>query len=321
MEGVDYAGSRPDPVRLYAAGKRFVVRYGGAGGAWKHLGSAEADDLRRAGLHLVANVEGSADGMLGGWSTGKSWASAADAHFRSVGMPADRPIYLSVDFNVTSSQWPKVADALRGAASVIGARRVGIYGSYDAVRWAARDGGAAWFWQTYAWSRNKSGNTQWFGSNHIEQYHNGVTVAGVDVDLCRSRKADFGQWGQEDTVDASDVWAYDPNKTDARGAVRNRTFQSDYDTNPTVAARYALEEAWEHAYLAHGEARAARADVAKLADQLTALAAQLGVHDAADAQRDAEIIALLQAHADGSLDADAVVRRIGELLSAGSPSA
>ena len=30
IEGVDYAGSRPDPVKLYAAGKRFVVRYGGS---------------------------------------------------------------------------------------------------------------------------------------------------------------------------------------------------------------------------------------------------------------------------------------------------
>jgi hypothetical protein len=57
------------------------------------------------------------------------------------------------------------------------------------MQWAARDGVAAWFFQTYAWSGGL-----WYGGNHVEQYKNGVIVAGGEVDLCRSVKAEFGQW-------------------------------------------------------------------------------------------------------------------------------
>jgi hypothetical protein len=200
MEGVDYAADHPSPSGLFAAGKRFVVRYGGAGGSWKHINRAEADALRSAGLWLVANVEGSASGLLGGFDAGKEWARLAEAHFRALGMPADRPIYLSVDFDVSAGQWPAVAASLRGAADVLGPERVGVYGSYDCVRWAARDGVARWFWQTYAWS---GGN--WHAGNHIEQYRNHIALAGGIVDLCRSRQADFGQWGQEDDVTPEDI--------------------------------------------------------------------------------------------------------------------
>lgn len=191
-EGVDYAGDRPDPRQLAAAGKTFVVRYGGPGGAWKHIDAAEAAALAAAGLAIVANAEGAADGLRGR-DAGVSWARDAEQHFRALGMPAGRPIYLSADWDVTAAQWPQVADALRGAASVLGAARVGVYGGYRAVTWARRDGVARWFWQTYAWSSGR-----WAEGNHIEQYRNGVALAGGTVDLNRSLTGDFGQWGGED---------------------------------------------------------------------------------------------------------------------------
>lgn len=191
MEGVDYSTARPSPAGLYAAGKRFVIRYGGAGTTPKWLTPSEARALIDAGLSIVANVEGTASGLLNGWNTGVHWAQGADANFRFWSMPADRPIYLSVDFDVQAGQWPAVADALRGAASVIGVDRVGVYGGRNAMRWARRDGVARWFWQTYAWSGRP---TEWIAGNHIEQYRNGVTVAGGDCDLNRSLTVDFGQW-------------------------------------------------------------------------------------------------------------------------------
>src|SRR5688572_585134 len=127
-EGVDYAWSRPNISQLVAAGKRFACRYGGPGSSGKQLDPTEAQQLSSAGVSIVANAEGSATGLLGGWDTGVSWARSADAHFRNCGMPPGRPIYLSVDFDVQSSQWSAVASALRGAASVIGTARVGVYG-------------------------------------------------------------------------------------------------------------------------------------------------------------------------------------------------
>lgn len=198
-EGIDYAFQRPTISAIVAAGKAFVIRYGGAGTTDKWLAPSESVELRTAGMSIVANVEGAANGLLNGWTTGAQWASNADRHFRACGMPADRPIYLSVDFDVQSTQWPMVASALRGAASVIGAERVGIYGGRNAIRWAQRDGVARWFWQTYAWSGNP---TQWLPGVHIQQYRNGVTIGGASCDLDRSLTADFGQWPRQqgDTI-------------------------------------------------------------------------------------------------------------------------
>ena len=196
MEGVDYAGDHPTPAGLVAAGKRFVVRYGGPGGSWKHLTATEARALTGAGLALVANAEGAADGLLGGWDTGASWARSAEAAFRALGMPAGRPIYLSVDFDCgPDKQWAACAQALRGAASVVGGARVGVYGSYDVMQWAKRDRVARWFWQTLAWSGGR-----WAGHNHLEQYRTGVSLAGGTVDLCRSKTVDYGQWGVDDVT-------------------------------------------------------------------------------------------------------------------------
>jgi hypothetical protein len=51
-----------------------------------------------------------------------------------------------------------------------------------------------WGWQTYAWSGGA-----WESRAHIQQYQNGVVLAGHSVDYNRSIKSDFGQWleGQE----------------------------------------------------------------------------------------------------------------------------
>lgn len=221
VEGVDYAFSRPNIGQLAALGKVFACRYGGPGTSPKHLTPAETQTLITAGIALVANAEGAADGMLGGYSVGVSWARSAEEHFARCGMPSDRPIYLSADFDVTSSQWPAVREALRGAASVLGASRVGVYGGRHAIEWARRDGVARWFWQTYAWSFG-----YWVPGNHIEQYRNGVTMAGGTLDLDRALVADYGQWGtsEMETDDMSewsepDPWGNDPdgyNRTPAQ---------------------------------------------------------------------------------------------------------
>lgn len=200
-EGVDYAWARPTITALIAAGKRFACRYVGPGSTGKQLDPAEAAALSAAGIAVVSNAEGAADGMLGGWNVGASWAKSAHDRAMQCGMPPDRPIYLSADFDVTPAQWPKVAEALRGAASVLGPDRVGLYGGIDAIVWARRDKAARWFWQTYAWSAGR-----WAAGNHIEQYRNGVTLGGGTVDLNRALVADYGQWTTGD-----DMGTYPPN--------------------------------------------------------------------------------------------------------------
>jgi hypothetical protein len=276
-EGVDYSSTRPNPAQLYALGKRFVVRYGGPGGDWKHLTAAEAASLTRAGLALVANAEGAADGLASGWATGVAWATSADTAFRALGMPPSRPIYLSVDFDCGTGQWPAVAEALKGAGSVLGPARVGVYGSYDVMQWAKRDGVARWFWQTYAWSGGR-----WAAHNHLEQYRNHVSLAGGIVDLCRSKVADYGQWGVDDVTPediaavATAVW--DKVLTTAAGTYQAKGAQID----AVKAARNVNEKS-----------------LPALVAKVDTLAAAFG-----------ELVAQLGSGGGGSLDAAAIIAAV-----------
>jgi hypothetical protein len=187
-DGVDYSFARPSPAGLYAAGKRFAGRYVGPGSG-KLLEPAERDALFAAGLDIFLLAEGNADSAAGGYSVGVSHAQQALAASRALGAPESTAIYFAVDYDVSSKGWDAPREYLRGAGSVIGPARVGVYGEYDVMGWAARDGVAAWFFQTYAWSAGR-----WYAGNHVEQYLNGQIVAGGEVDLCRSMLAEFGQW-------------------------------------------------------------------------------------------------------------------------------
>lgn len=227
IEGVDYADARPSPAGLVAAGKRFVVRYGGPGRDAKQLHADELRALLAAGLSVVANAEGTTGGFQGE-AAGRAWAVSAEQHFRDLGMPADRPIYFSVDTG--SPDLAAVDAACRGAAAVIGAGRVGVYGGYATIAHVARAGTARWFWQTYGWSAGR-----WWPGAHIQQYRNGVTVAGGDCDLNRAMVDDFGQWGQEDDVTPDDIAAI----ADAVWAKTLRNPYSNVDQPASDLLRYA----------------------------------------------------------------------------------
>ena len=194
IEGVDYSFSRPTPAQLKQAGKRFAVRYVGTTSSGKNLTRPEADALRAAGIELVANYEGRVAGwMSGGRRAGIDAARAAHDDAVSCGMPPDRPVYFSADYNATFDQYKtQVKPCLQGAASVLGVGRVGIYGGIFPVTWAHEDGIAPWMWQTYAWSFG-----QWYPKAQLRQYHNGVTLGSGVVDLCRAMTPEYGQWGHQ----------------------------------------------------------------------------------------------------------------------------
>ena len=193
--GVDYAWSpHPRPSTLKAQGKTFACRYIGTNiDDGKMLTAVEYAALRAQGVDVVANVEGTPGGFRG-YTAGQRWANNGVAWIKSKGlpMPADRPIYFSADWDVTSADWPALKAALDGAASIIGRDRVGLYGGRYAIQQAKSTGAARWFWQTYAWSGNP---TQWVSGTHIQQYHNGVRIDGADCDLNRAMQDDYGQWG------------------------------------------------------------------------------------------------------------------------------
>jgi hypothetical protein len=189
IEGVDYSFNHPSPTGLYEVGKRFAGRYLGPGMPPKDLTRVEADGLKAAGLTIVALVEATSQGAMGGRAAGQAHAHSALAEAPGVGMPDGHPFYFAVDFDVSPAQWPTVREYLAGAADVLGLDRVGVYGGYNAMVWAARDHAARWLFQTYAWSWGR-----WYVGRNIEQYRNGVSLVGGTVDLCRGLTPYFGQW-------------------------------------------------------------------------------------------------------------------------------
>lgn len=191
MLGLDYAGGRPGGAAIKAAGYGFVCRYltdGGPGLPGKLLTLAEYRDLQARDVAVVVNWETTADRMKGGRPAGITDARQADTVARGVGHPGDRPIFFSCDFDASPADQTAIDDYLRGAATVIGQTRVGIYGGFWPVSRALDNGTAAWAWQTGAWS---GGNVD--SRIHIYQRIGTVVVDGVQCDVNEARQIDFGQ--------------------------------------------------------------------------------------------------------------------------------
>lgn len=188
--GIDYSWGRPRPAEIVRAGYSFVCRYVSWSTSGKNLTRSEADALRAAGLDIVTNWEYTASEALDGYDKGRSNAFEAVRQATACGMPPDRPIYFSVDFDASSAQQAAINAYFDGVASVIGRARVGAYGGYYVIKRLFDAGKIAWGWQTYAWS---GGN--WDSRAGLRQVKNGITVDGADCDRNEAHRADFGQWG------------------------------------------------------------------------------------------------------------------------------
>ena len=191
-EGVDYSYDHPDLRQLRRAGKSFVVRYL-TGGAPKALSHPEAHALRAAGLQVVSNYEEStSDLTTGGFAHGVALAKKADAAHRASGGPSKAPIYFSADSSPegwSHAEWHSFHQNLRGIASVIGVKRVGLYGGTLALKTARSHRLARWYWQSLAWR-----DGAWLGWAHLQQHHNNAPLGGGTVDKNRALAGNYGQW-------------------------------------------------------------------------------------------------------------------------------
>ncbi len=190
--GLDYAAGPPGGAAIRAAGFDFVVRYLSEGAAslpGKPLSRAEADDLRANDISIVSNWETTATRMLDGYGAGIVDARAGLAQMLRCGGRLDRPIYFSADFDSTPQDQLAINAYLEGAATVLGAANVGIYGGYRSISRALEAGVAAWSWQTDAGS-----GTNVETRRNIHQALRQVVVNGVLCDVNKSDTIDFGQW-------------------------------------------------------------------------------------------------------------------------------
>lgn len=188
IEGVDYSWARPGGATLKAAGKHFAVRYlypDGQGG--KGLDVSELADLKRNGVEVPVVYESYAARAKEGRAAGEADARTAQKALVAVGLPSGMPIYFAVDYDAPEHEQDEIDAYLRGAASVIGADRVGVYAGYWVIKRCKENNTAKWLWQTYAWSGGKV-----HPDIHLYQYRNGQDLNGA-VDFCRAMKSNYGQ--------------------------------------------------------------------------------------------------------------------------------
>jgi peptidoglycan hydrolase-like protein with peptidoglycan-binding domain len=188
-EGIDYAWHHDvDTDALRQGGATFVVRYV-SHDETKNLSSGEAKLLSEAGFDLAVVWESTAGRARDGQAAGAADAHTAATQARACGMPAGKPLYFAVDFDASEGELPCVVDYLHGAATVLGARRVGVYGGYRVVGHCLDQHVAGFAWQTYAWSDGRRDPRA-----QLYQHRNGVVIGGLSCDRDTAYAADFGQW-------------------------------------------------------------------------------------------------------------------------------
>lgn len=201
IQGVDYSFDHPTPAELKQAGKKFACRYvypQSQNPGTKNLTRTEANALKAAGIEIVSNYESYAGRAADGRPAGITDAKAADIQHLACGGRGTAPIYFSVDYDTTPSNYPAIDGYFKGVASVLGLARVGVYGEYDLVKHLmdsglvgkSADAGKYYCWQTYAWSAGKYDERC-----ALAQDKNGVKLGSGTVDLDSAHCTDYGQWG------------------------------------------------------------------------------------------------------------------------------
>jgi hypothetical protein len=188
MRGLDYSFSRPNLAEVKAAGYDFVCRYLSNGSA-KDITAQEVQDIKNHGLALALVWESTANRSLSGHQAGVDDARAAQAEAVAVGCSDIGAIYFAVDFDPSLADLLNVVEYIRGAATILGKDRTGVYGGIAVVNRCLNEGVCSFAWQTYAWSGGS-----WDSRVQIRQTSNGQVVGGGAVDIDESMVDNYGQW-------------------------------------------------------------------------------------------------------------------------------
>jgi len=192
-QGIDEAWSRLTPAQAVAAGVSFVIGYVSYDPS-KNITPAEIDAYHAAGIGVLLIWEYSITAAEGGSALGHSNAAAAIAQARAAGYPQVCALGFAIDEDETPhpSNITGYARAFTTDAHMAGYRTF-IYGGLATVSYAADNFLADLLFQTYAWS-TRNGVTVWDPRVAIRQVHNGVQIAGHDVDLDVAMVDDIGAW-------------------------------------------------------------------------------------------------------------------------------
>lgn len=194
---IDYSFARPALAELRPAGVTGVIRYI-SHDATKSATKTELAALHSVGIPTALVFEDAAQRAAEGHSAGVADGQYAGSAASALGVPAGRPIYAAVDFDVRdyspTSTSPRaklgpIADYLDAFRSELGLHKyaLGVYGGYWCVSRAANAGLTAWTWQTIAWSGG-----QIYTGIRLYQPGQQMFSRGADMDLAATD--DWGQW-------------------------------------------------------------------------------------------------------------------------------
>lgn len=187
IEGVDYLGTGPTPAELVAAGKHFRLGY--LDRPDSSLTRADVDAHHAAGIDIGIFAEWGAMRMAAGAAAGSVDGARAKRALDALGAPAGTVVYFAADWDVQRSQYVPVEQYLAAAKPALAPYRAGLYGGLNIVSHVQAAGTVAFFCQTYAWSAGI-----WAAGVQLQQYRNGQSIGGHEVDLERAMVANFGQW-------------------------------------------------------------------------------------------------------------------------------
>jgi hypothetical protein len=195
IEGVDYSrtahSNSPSVAALNAMGKNFAGRYAvnDKSPSGRGITAAEYQRLAAGGIDVFLYWEGVAAWMLDGGYAGVLAARNAQANIAAAGMPPETPVYFAHDIDPQPIHFGLVNDCLAGAASVVGAERVGIYGGWLLMEHCAQVGNARWFCQTRAWEYGHGLHP----AAHLYQYGFNAWIDNTNCDLVRAMTENYGQ--------------------------------------------------------------------------------------------------------------------------------
>lgn len=200
---IDFSAGIPSPAAIKRAGHIGAIRYVSnkrPGAAWmtgKPVSLQETSANAAAGLP-TASVYQFGRAETADWKQGAAGAAihapqAISLH-KAAGGPTHRPIYIAIDDNPTREHYTQFIrpylQAFSKALSVAG-YQTGVYGNYNTIEWASRDGIGTFYW-THDWGSN--GKIHPKTTIHQLPQSRQQTIENVIVDVNEVYASDWGQW-------------------------------------------------------------------------------------------------------------------------------
>ena len=200
---IDFSSGIPSPDAIKRAGHIGAIRYVSnkrPGAAWmtgKPVSLQEAAANAAAGLP-TASVYQFGRAETADWKQGAAGAAihapqAISLH-KAAGGPTNRPIYIAIDDNPTREHYTQLIrpylQAFSKALSVAG-YQTGVYGNYNTIEWASRDGIGRFYWM-HDWGSN--GKIHPKTTIHQLPQSRQQTIENVIVDVNEIYASDWGQW-------------------------------------------------------------------------------------------------------------------------------